>query len=208
MESHYEHVAGAVFNCNSCPTRCDGVSKGVYNFKSDVAFSEEYENRIIAWINHEGKFSAYKSGEDGYPDITITKKDNGSIVQFLEIKVQRRTFMTVEKTLPKSLLRPSETLALNLSDLLRYFEIQKETRVPTSILWVLTNRPCMVDDDATKFYYQSAEILEKIYSDQGNKRRFRRKSGKGDVVDGEHKGVVVNYHFSIDELKEWKSLNV
>jgi hypothetical protein len=31
--------------------------------------------------------------------------------------------------------------------------------------------------------------------------RFRRASGYGDVVNGVHKGVVVNYHFSLEELK-------
>ena len=43
-----------------------------------------------------------------------------------------------------------------------------------------------------------------IYNEYKNTRTFRRKSGVGDIVNGEHKGVVVNYHFSLQELKEVK----
>jgi hypothetical protein len=45
--------------------------------------------------------------------------------------------------------------------------------------------------------------LKTIYQKQLDKRRFRRKSGDGDVVDGVHKGVTVNYHFSLTELIKW-----
>ena len=91
---------------------------------------------------------------------------------------------------------------LNLSDLLRYFEIRKTMNKPVFILWCLENRPRIVPDGKTYYYYQDAEVLEKVYMQVGDKRRFRRESGKGDVVNGQHKGVVVNYHFSLNELKE------
>jgi len=42
--------------------------------------------------------------------------------------------------------------------------------------------------------------LKDIYARYETKRRFRRKSGTGDVIDDVHKGVVVNYHFSLNEL--------
>ena len=109
--------------------------------------------------------------------------------------------MSVEKILPESNLKPSETLALNLSDLLRYFEISKETQYPIFILWALMNRPCIVPDGKIKLYYQNIDRFKEIYNLYGDKRRFRRKSGNGDVVNGVHKGVVVNYHFSLSELK-------
>lgn len=112
--------------------------------------------------------------------------------------------MSVEKILPNSDLIPSETMALNLSDLLRYFDIAKRETVPIYILWVLSNRPCAVDNDKVKYFYQKIDILERIYNKYRNTRTFRRKSGVGDVVNGEHKGVVVNYHFSLSELKEIK----
>ncbi len=112
--------------------------------------------------------------------------------------------MSVEKILPDSGLIPSETLALNLSDLLRYFEISEEKNLKIYVLWILLNRPCILGESDKRFFYSDTENLQKVYKEEKNKRRFRRKSGEGDVVNGEHKGVVVNYHFSLNELKEWK----
>lgn len=203
MKRYYDEISDNIFNCKNCPTRCDGISKGKYNFSDDVNFSEIYENYIIDLINRKDLYIASKCEKEGYPDIEIRNKKDNSIKSFLEIKVQRRTFMSVEKYLPKSNLKPSETLALNLSDILRYFKIGKEINIPISIMWVLLNRPCIVEDGMTAFYHQTIEELSEIYLKEGNKRRFRRKSGEGDIVDGLHKGVVVNYHFSINELKRW-----
>ena len=46
-------------------------------------------------------------------------------------------------------------------------------------------------------------MLENIRkNDINNFRKFKRASGKGDIVDGVHKGVLVNYHFSLNELLE------
>jgi hypothetical protein len=191
-------------DCNSCKTRCDGKSKGIYNFKNDVEFAEEQENLIINKINKNPNYFARKTTESGYPDIEIFNKDN-VLINYLEIKAQRRTFMSVERILPKANLKPSETLALNLSDLLRYFEIEKQTKIPTSILWVLMNRPCLIENNKKRFFFQKTNQLKEIYLQNKTTRRFRRESGKGDIVDGKHKGVVVNYHFSINELKEWKN---
>ena len=202
--SNYKQISEYIYDCKNCPTPCDGISKGIYNFKNDVEFSEYYENLIIDKINTYPNYQARKTTKDGYPDIEIRNKKTGEITSYLEIKVQRRTFMSVEKILPQANLKPSETLALNLSDLLRYFDIQKETQVPTSIMWILINRPCIVAENEIAFFYQSTNLLEKIYNKAKDKRRFRRKSGKGDIVYGVHKGVVVNYHFSIKELKKWK----
>ena len=193
-----------IIDCNGCKTRCDGKSKGVYNFKNDVEFAEEQEDLIIDKINKNSNFFARKTTEAGYPDIEIFNKE-GILINYLEIKAQRRTFMSVERILPKSNLKPSETLALNLSDLKRYFEIEKQTKIPTSILWVLMNRPCLIDDNEKRFFYQKTTKLKEIYLQNITNRKFRRKSGKGDIIDGEHKGVVVNYHFSINELIEWKN---
>jgi len=193
-----------VKDCNTCKTRCDGKSKGVYIFKNDVIFAEEQEQIIINKINKNPNYFSRKTTEVGYPDVEIFNKDN-KLVSYLEIKAQRRTFMSVEQILPQSNLKPSETLALNLSDLKRYFLIEKQTKIPTSILWVLMNRPCLVETNKTKYYYQKTSKLKKIYLQEKNNRRFRRESGKGDIVNGIHKGVTVNYHFSLNELKEWKS---
>lgn len=187
------------FDCSFCPSRCDGVSKGVYNFQSDVDYSEEKENFIISEINSFPDFKASKCLLDGYPDIEIKHLPSDRIF-YVEIKAQRRTFMSVSRVLPESGLIPSETLALNLSDLIRYFEISNITQAPIFIMWCLENRPCIVPPDETFFFYQDINVLREIYRREGNRRRFRRESGRGDYVNGQHKGVVVNYHFSLNEL--------
>lgn len=202
--NEYKKISDFVFDCTNCPTRCDGVSKGTYIFKNDVEFSEHYENLIIDRINKSKNYFAFKCEKDGYPDIAIKDKRTDKMYLYIEVKVQRRTFMSVEKILPNANLKPSETLALNLSDLLRYFKIHETDNVPTNILWVLLNRPCVLENEETAYYYQSVNKLKKVYSIHKDNRRFRRASGKGDVVNGQHKGVVVNYHFSLKELKKWE----
>lgn len=192
-----------VIDCNLCKTRCDGKSKGVYNFKKDVDFAEEQENLIISKIKKNPKYFARKTEASGYPDIEIFNEDR-ILVNYLEVKAQRRTFMSVQHFLPQANLVASETLALNLSDLTRYFEIKKQTQIPISIIWVVMNRPCLVPDNQKRFFYQKIDKLEEVYKQQKGKRRFRRDSGKGDLVNGIHKGVTVNYHFSLNELIEWK----
>lgn len=188
-----------VFDCNSCPFRCDGVSKMKYDFGSDVEFAERIEKYVSDQVKLSG-LSCVKTVKDGYPDLEVYTSD-GKFLCYIEVKAQRRTFMSVERILPEGNLKPSETLALNLSDLLRYFEILDETKKPVFILWALMNRPCIVPNEKVKLFYQNARRLKMVYEQYGDKRRFRRKSGSGDVVNGVHKGVVVNYHFSLNELR-------
>lgn len=194
---------GYRYDCSKCEDRCDGKSLGIYNFKNDVEYSEHFENEIIEKLCVK-KYYAKKTEKDGYPDIEVYYSKDGNLKCYIEVKAQRRTFMSVEKILHESNLIPSETMALNLSDLFRYFEISKKETVPVYILWVLSNRHCAVPDNEVKYFYQKVNILEKIYNEYKNTRTFRRKSGVGDIVNGEHKGVVVNYHFSLQELKEVK----
>lgn len=191
------------FDCSLCHTRCDGISKGVYVFEHDTSFSERYEREIIAIVNASRHFKAAKCEEPGYPDIVVHDL-HGNIKTYLEVKVQQRTFMSVQKHLPASALLPSETVALNLSDLRRYFDIQEKTKVSTSIVWLLLNRPCILQEEKGLYFFQTIDNLKKIYCEVKDKRRFRRKSGDGDIVDGQHKGVTVNYHFSLKELLPWK----
>ena len=197
----YKKIKEYIYDCSVCPSRCDGVSKGTYLFEKDVAFAEQQEQNIIRKLQSLG-YDASKCTQDGYPDIVVRKDHR--IVSYLEVKAQRRTFMSVRRLLKDSGLTPSETVALNRSDLLRYFEIYKKEKIPISIIWVLQNRPCIVAEGHNKYFYQSIEKLQEIYRKNKDTRVFRRKSGKGDVVDGVHKGVVVNYHFSLRELKPWK----
>ncbi|MEE1944128.1 hypothetical protein VRU48_03345 [Pedobacter sp. KR3-3] len=200
--NEYTQISPYVFNCDVCPTRCDGASKMVYNFEDDVAFSEHYEQQLIDYINNTGKFLAQKTADDAYPDIKVTHKNSNSSF-YIEVKVQRRTFMSIEKKLPDAKLKPSETVALNLSDLLRYDELKKTKGIEIFILWVLLDRPCITGGE-TKYYYRLISELMLIFEANSESRRFTRESGDGDIVDGIHKGVTVNYHFSLTELKPWE----
>lgn len=200
----YEQSSENCFNCATCPTPCDGVSKEVYLFANDSSFSEHFENELITHINSSNDFKARKTPVPEFPDVEVLDKKSGALSFYIEVKVQRRTFMSVEKILPESKLIPSETVALNLSDLLRYFELAEQNNLKIYVLWVLLNRPCILGESDKRFFYSDTENLYNVYAKEKDKRRFRRKSGEGDVVDGEHKGVVVNYHFSLNELKEWK----
>ncbi len=190
-----------IHNCQKCINTCDGKSKNVYLFEKDVDFSEFFENRLVQAFINKG-FFAKKTEKDGYPDIEIYDKNNKKLLCYIELKAQRRTFMSVKTCLPEANLSASETMVLNLSDLLRYIEIKKEITSPVFIMWMLEKRPCIVENKI-KAYIQDIEKLDKIYQEYGDKRRFRRKSGVGDIVDGQHKGVVVNYHFSLKELEEF-----
>lgn len=199
----YLQIEPYVFNCKICPTPCDGISKMNYQFADDAAFSEHYEQLLISHINQLTPFKASKTEEKGFPDIRVVNKVGEQF--YIEVKVQRRTFMSVEKILPQSGLKPSETVALNLSDLYRYFDLETEKKVHIFIFWVVLNRPCVLDQKESQFYYRLASELKPIYQKEKDKRRFRRKSGDGDLVEGKHLGVTVNYHFSLKELKLWNN---
>lgn len=200
----YTQISEYKYDCFTCPTPCDGKSKAVYDFEKDVQFSEAIENEIIAKINKTyPNLFAFKTKKDGYPDIEIISKSSLiKPIAFIEIKVQSRTFMSIEKLLPNSNLKPSETLALNLSDLERYFKVYENEQIPTFIIWCLKNRPCINNNNEDLYFHQNLTELQKIrLNDNLNYRKFRRARGIGDIVDGIHKGVLVNYHFSIRELQ-------
>lgn len=199
----YEKLGKYHYNCETCPTRCDGKSKEQYLFENDSRLSEKYEQALIRHINRHNRYFAQKSTTSGYPDLELyhpNNPDTGAVTGFIEVKVQQRTFMSVRSSLPNGDLYASETVALNLSDLLRYFEVKNTTNLPLYIVWALLNRPCVLGKSNFRLFYQEIDVLQVIYDKYLNKRRFRRKSGLGDIVDGEHKGVVVNYHFSLAEL--------
>ena len=188
------------FDCYKCQTKCSGVSKGVYIFENDTAYSEKFENKIVELINEKTSKIAKRTNKPGYLDIEINNKSSG-VICYIEIKAQQRTFMSVERLLPNADLKPSETIALNLSDLKRYFDIYERIKIPIYLVWVVSNRPCILKNKKYEFFFQDLNELQKIFRKYEMARRFRRKSGYGDVVNGQHKGVVVNYHFSLNELE-------
>ena len=201
MENKFIH------DCSKCDQKCDGISKKSYIFLNDVEYSEAKENLVIDKINSVGGYQAKKCELEGYPDIEILHLESNKKF-YIEIKAQRRTFMAVKRKLPFAELEPSETIACNLSDLERYIKIHNETKEKIFVVWCLENRPCIVEDGKTMFFYQEIDILADILKRYGDKRRFRRESGYGDVVNGQHKGVVVNYHFSLNEFLKMHLLEI
>ena len=183
------------YNCAVCPTRCDGRSKVAYIFEDDVALSEKVEDQVVDYLGRSLGIAARKTPPQahGLPDLEIVR-DN-CVLGRVEIKAQNRTFMSVKKLLPDGNLRPYETVALNLSDLERYLDLFRREAKPIFIVWWL-RRPCIGED----FWGHKLDVLGDLLRQYGARRRFRRASTQSDVVNGVHKGVTVNYHFSLQEL--------
>jgi len=197
-----------IFNCGTCKTPCNAISKGNYPFEKDLRDAEQEENILISLINQSGTYRAEICQTNGYPDIRVLN-NNAETIQYLEVKMQRRAFMKIHKMLPDAQLHPSETVALNLSDLLRYFNIYAKEKLPISVMWVLKDRPCITGKSDRCYFAANISILQKIYrNDINHSRRFRRRSGEGDVINGKHLGVTVNYHFLLSELKAWSPDNL
>lgn len=187
-----------LYSCAYCKTPCCGVSKGEYLFDNDLKFSESFEDLLINELNSRG-FNAFKNINLKGPDVTVMK-DN-KLICYVEVKVQRRAFRKVYEVMPESKLLPSEAVALGYSDLVRYFDLSDKMKVPIFVAWVVSERPC-INKSKFCFFYQDINELKRVHDVFLSKRLFRRSSGVGDVVDGEHLGCVLVYHFSLNELKE------
>ena len=205
----YKEVSPYVFDCDVCETRCDGRTVLQFDFERDVRFSEEIESEITNTLNSfDKRILIKKTTIEGYPDLEVYSNEKNEILDkkpdcYIEVKGQARTFMSISKILSSSGLKSSETLALNLSDLERYFTIFDEVQLPVYLVWCLMRRPCITgtDHNSKVYFHQNLKVLRDIrVADEHNSRKYRRASGRGDYVDGQHRGVVVNYHFSINEL--------
>jgi hypothetical protein len=183
------------FDCAICPTRCDGRSKGAYIFEDDVALSEGAEDWLLSYLAQTLGCTVRKAPAQrhGLPDLEIMR--GGQVAARVEVKAQGRAFMAVQRLLPQASLLPYETVALNFSDLKRYAAQYRANPLPTFIVWRV-KRPCLGEG----YWGQRLDVLMAIGNRYRHTRTFRRASTASDIVDGEHKGVVVNYHFSLREL--------
>lgn len=186
---------GSRFDCAICPTRCDGRSKSAYVFEEDVALSEEAEDWLARHLADQLRVDVYKAParSHGPPDLALIRGDR--VLARVEVKAQGRAFMAVERLLPAADLRPYETVALNLSDIRRYAALYRDDHVPTFLIWRV-KRPCLGEG----YWGQHIEPLMAIGSRYRDARTFRRASTDSDYEEGEHRGVTVNYHFSLCEL--------
>ena len=184
------------YDCGNCPSRCDSHSKAAYIFRDDVELSERAEDWLLERLKLVLGLDIRKTPAQahGLPDLEILHENQ--VIARVEVKAQGRAFMKIERLLPTADLKPYETVALNLSDLRRYIEIYGQEQIPSFIIWRV-RRPCLGEG----YWGQSVGELGRIYQRYNNRRRFRRKSTPSDYVDGEHKGVTVNYHFSLRELE-------
>jgi hypothetical protein len=186
-----------VFDCKRCATPCDGTSKRSFDFQADTAISEIAELELSSRLNQIDLIQAQKVHNENahLPDIEIRKNDK--VIARVEVKAQGRAFMAVNRLLPHGNLLPYETVALNRSDLVRYIKNFDLEQIPTFIVWRI-KRPCIPD----AWYGHNLDFLKKSFEKYGETRTFRRRSTNSDYVDGTHKGVTVNYHFSLKELLE------
>ena len=184
-------------DCKRCATRCDGTSNRSLDFQEDTAISEIAELELSSRLNQIDLIRAQKVPDESahLPDIEIRKNDK--VIARVEVKAQGRAFMAVNRLLPHGNLLPYETVALNRSDLVRYIKNFDLEQIPTFIVWRI-KRPCIPD----AWYGHNLEFLKKSFEKYGETRTFRRRSTNSDYVGGTHKGVTVNYHFSLKELLE------
>lgn len=224
-------------DCGSCNNKCNGRSNGVYPFEDNRKYSEKHEIELVNFINNlsDSKFYAKRNENnpllpDKYnyllPDIAVYYKENNNIAFYMELKCEKRTFMQIQgdKYCPNGDISPSEKVAANKSDFLRYFEFAKlpyeecretflrETypkisgvtiKEPIYVVWLIEDRPCITKSTIKKYYcYQEIRILNEIYHEYGDRRFYTRNTGIGDFNEsGEQKGVTGNYHYNINELE-------
>lgn len=193
----------AKYNCAVCRTRCDSTSKSAYIFQDDVLLSAEAEDWLTGRLSSSLAMQVRKTiaQAHGLPDLELVQ--NERVVARVEVKAQGRAFMLVQQLLPHADLRPYETVALNLSDLERYISYYQTEQIPTFIIWRV-RRPCLGEG----YWGQHIEVLQHIRNRYGSRRRFRRRSTTSDYVDGQHKGVTVNYHFSLQELVPLEQIEI
>ncbi|MEZ4769517.1 MAG: hypothetical protein R2844_13945 [Caldilineales bacterium] len=189
------------FDCAICPTRCDGRSKSEYVFEDDVAASEEAEDWLAEhlWTALDVDVYTAPARRHGLPDLALIRGDR--VLARVEVKAQGRAFMAVERLLPDADLRPYETVALNLSDIRRYAAQYREDQISTYIVWRV-RRPCLGEG----YWGRDIDTLIEIGNKYRDARTWRRASTESDYVDGEHRGVTVNYHFSLRELLPLEAL--
>ena len=183
------------FNCDLCPTRCDGRSKSAYVFEDDVALSEAAEEWLAGYLADKLRIDVYRAPprRHGLADLALIRGDR--VLARVEVKAQGRAFMAVQRLLPHADLLPYETVALNLSDIKRYAAQYRMDGLPLVLIWRV-KRPCLGEG----YWGQHIEPLIEIGNRYREQRVWRRASTDSDYVDGEHRGVTVNYHFSLREL--------
>ncbi|MBQ4309313.1 MAG: hypothetical protein II772_06260 [Lachnospiraceae bacterium] len=193
--------------CIDCPTRCDAAPRPRHDFEKDAEYAEAMELELAALLDANPGVCARKSPRHEMPDIEVSDRRTGEVICYVEVKALKRAFMGVERILPESGLTAPETVELNTSDLMRYDLIRRAVGKPVFVLWRISERPCLTAEGGYRCFFGGVGELMRIRARTADVRTYRRKTRAGDVVNGEHKGVVVNFHFSVAELTEARPEN-
>ena len=194
-------------DCSSCTQRCDRRTRDRHDFQADADYAGTHELELAELLSGNPGFTARKTRRREYPDIEVIDTRTGKAVCYVEVKALRRAFMSVERLLPAAGLTPPETVELNTSDLLRYVRIHHRTGKKVFVLWRISERACLTPEGGYRCFFGDVEDLILIHARTMADRTYRRRTGSGDIVNGEHKGVVVNFHYSIRELTEARPEN-
>lgn len=100
-------------------------------------------------------------------------------------------------------LYAKEALVIDEPKLLSYFSCKSADKnmgknIPIYIVWKF-DRPC--SDVGGIAVFQEIDVLNRLYEKYGDTRAFRRKTSETDFQNGERKGIIDKYHFSIRECE-------
>jgi hypothetical protein len=193
--------------CGTCNI-CLPQSALAYPFARDLTNSKMLVNELKAFITEKTGLICKDTEVHQNPDIRVLN-DKDELIARVEAKyLEGKAFMKVAQMLEDKLF-PKETLVVDEPKLLSYFACKKRDQeqykrnIPIFVVWKY-DRPCA--DVGGICIYQEVDILRAIYEEKGKSRKFRRKTGQGDFVEGRRMGVIDKFHFSISECKPIEEL--
>lgn len=197
------------FICGECKA-CEPISKLNYPFERDLATSKDLVAALSTIIKNITKYKCIGPEIVKNPDIRVIDIENGNkIICRVEAKyLGGKAFMKTKEILTDK-LEPKETLVVDEPKLLSYFDCKENDfkvynrNIPIYIVWKF-DRPCTDYGGITVF--QEISILKRIYETHGRNRAFERKTGTGDITNGQKMGITTKYHFSLRECRSIEEL--
>ena len=194
-----------LYECKECK-KCTPESALNYPFDKDLENSQDLVNELKFLIESNTILKCRDTEENKNPDLLVI---DISINNFLLCRVEAKylegkAFVKSEEYIG---LKPKEVLVIDEPKLKHYFECKKSDKlrfkreVPLFVVWKF-DRPC--EDIGGITVFQEIDKLQEIHTKE-RKRYFRRKKATNDYVDGERKGIIDKYHYSIKETEPiWK----
>lgn len=195
-------------SCGICHT-CNAKSKGAYSFNSDLSKSQELVEALMALVAETTSFHCIPPGHVKDPDIQVLDSQERLVCRIEAKMLEDKPFMKVNSFLSGHDLQPKETIVVDYSKLMSYFERMQadncgaSSYIPTFVVWHL-GRPCAELNGITVF--QECQGLKTIFNQKGKSRVYDRKTGTGDFKDGTQMGITKKYHFSVRECRPIEEL--